>query len=54
MRKLRQFKFPFVYFQINPAGLILGNILFWKHIILKTYYLETYFFWTRLVALISM
>ena len=30
MHKWRQFKYSFVYIQISPTGLILGNIFFWK------------------------
>ena len=30
MHKWRQFKYSFVYIQISPTSLILGNIFFWK------------------------
>ena len=30
MHKWRQFKYSFVYIQISPISLILGNIFFWK------------------------
>ena len=43
MHKWRQFKYSFVYIQISPTSLILGNIFFWK--------LNSR---TRLVGLISM